>query len=58
MIDEPVEEHLDLYFEQCSILVTADDLAMMAATLANGGVNPRHRRAGAEGARTCAGCCR
>ncbi len=41
MIDEPVEEHLDLYFEQCSILVTAEDLAMMAATLANGGVNPR-----------------
>jgi len=40
MIDEPVEEHLDLYFEQCSILVTAEDLAMMAATLANGGVNP------------------
>jgi glutaminase len=41
MIDEPVEEHLDLYFQQCSILVTAEDLAMMAATLANGGVNPR-----------------
>jgi glutaminase len=40
MIDEPVEEHLDLYFAQCSILVTARDLAMMAATLANGGVNP------------------
>jgi glutaminase len=41
MIDEPVEEHLDLYFQQCSILVTAEDLAMMAATIANGGVNPR-----------------
>jgi glutaminase len=40
MIDEPVEEHLDLYFDQCSINVTARDLAMMAATLANGGVNP------------------
>lgn len=40
MIDEPVEEHLDLYFDQCSIRVTARDLAMMAATLANGGVNP------------------
>jgi glutaminase len=40
MIDEPVEDHLDLYFAQCSILVTARDLAMMAATLANGGVNP------------------
>ncbi len=41
MIEEPVEEHLDVYFEQCSILVSASDLAMMAATLANGGVNPR-----------------
>ena len=40
MIEEPVDEHLDLYFEQCSILVTARDLALMAATLANGGVNP------------------
>lgn len=41
MIDEPVLEHLDLYFAQCSVLVTACDLAMMAATLANNGVNPR-----------------
>lgn len=40
MIDEPVDEHLDLYFAQCSILVTARDLALMAATLANGGRNP------------------
>lgn len=40
MLDEPVSEHLDLYFEQCSILVSARDLAIMAATLANNGVNP------------------
>ncbi len=40
MIDEPVDEHLDLYFEQCSILVSARDLAIMAATLGNNGVNP------------------
>lgn len=40
MIDEPINEHLDLYFEQCSILVSARDLALMAATLANNGVNP------------------
>ncbi|HVI50750.1 MAG TPA: glutaminase A [Candidatus Sulfotelmatobacter sp.] len=40
MIDERVDEHLDLYFQQCSILVTCRDLAVMAATLANGGVNP------------------
>ncbi len=31
---------LDLYFRQCSILVDCRDLAMIAATLANGGVNP------------------
>jgi glutaminase len=40
MIDERIDEHLDLYFEQCSILVSAKDLAVMAATLANNGVNP------------------
>ena len=40
MIAEPVTEHLDLYFKQCSILVSARDLAMMAATLANSGINP------------------
>ncbi len=40
MIEEPVAEHLDLYFRQCAILVSARDLAMMAATLANNGVNP------------------
>ena len=34
---EPV---LDAYFQQCSILVTARDLAIMGATLANGGVCP------------------
>jgi Glutaminase len=31
---------LDVYFKQCSILVTARDLAVMAATLANRGINP------------------
>lgn len=41
MIEEPVEDHLDLYFRQCSVLVDARDLAVMAATLANGGVNPQ-----------------
>src|SRR5476649_1197041 len=35
-----VDEVLDVYFRQCSILVTARDLAIMAATLANSGVNP------------------
>jgi glutaminase len=40
IIDDRIEESLDLYFKQCSILVTCRDLAMMAATLANKGVNP------------------
>jgi glutaminase len=40
MIDEKIDEALDLYFQQCSIMVNCRDLAVMAATLANGGVNP------------------
>jgi len=34
------EPALDLYFKQCSVLVDCRDLALIAATLANGGVNP------------------
>jgi glutaminase len=33
-------EAVDLYTRQCSLLVTARDLAVMGATLADGGVNP------------------
>jgi glutaminase len=33
-------EAVDLYTRQCSLNVTAKDLAVMAATLADGGVNP------------------
>lgn len=40
MIDENIDEALDLYFRQCSVLVNCHDLAVMAATLANKGVNP------------------
>jgi len=40
MISGDSEEILDLYFSQCSVLVTTRDLSMMAATLANGGVHP------------------
>ena len=39
MLDD-VEAVLDLYFAQCAILVTTRDLSVMAATLANGGINP------------------
>ncbi|MDR3409245.1 MAG: glutaminase A [Methylovirgula sp.] len=35
-----VDEVVDLYFRQCSILVTATDLAQMGATLAHVGENP------------------
>jgi glutaminase len=37
--DNPAQA-TDLYTRQCSINVNAKDLAMMAATLANGGKNP------------------
>lgn len=40
ILDREPEEILDLYFRQCSILVTARDLALMGACLANNGVNP------------------
>lgn len=40
MIDGDVEAHLELYFIQCSLLVTARDIAVIGASLANGGVNP------------------
>ena len=39
-------EAVDLYTRQCSLEVTAQDLAVMGATLADGGVNPLTRRAG------------
>ncbi|MFO1272156.1 MAG: glutaminase A [Rubrivivax sp.] len=34
------EDALDLYFRQCSVRVDCHDLALVGATLANGGVNP------------------
>ncbi|MEO1591339.1 MAG: glutaminase A [Cyanobacteria bacterium J06632_22] len=40
MIEENIEAALDLYFQQCAVMVTCQDLAMMAATLANQGQNP------------------
>lgn len=40
MIGDKIDETLDLYFQQCSILVNCHDLAVIGATLANKGVNP------------------
>jgi glutaminase len=40
MITGDVEATLALYLQQCSVRITCRDLAVMAATLANGGVNP------------------
>jgi len=40
MIRRAPEDILDIYFRQCAISVTCTDLAVMAATLANNGVNP------------------
>jgi glutaminase len=40
IVGPQVEETLDLYFMQCSILITAADLAVIGATIANGGTHP------------------
>jgi glutaminase len=40
VLRDRVDAILDVYFRQCAILVTARDIAVMAATLANRGVNP------------------
>ncbi len=42
MYSDPLEA-CDLYTRECSIGVTTHDLALMAGTLANGGVNPATR---------------
>lgn len=43
-LSSSVDDALEVYFAQCAVLVTVDDLALMAATLANGGVNPETGR--------------
>ena len=40
MVHDEAEAALDVYFKQCSVLVTCRDLATMAATLSNMGRNP------------------
>jgi glutaminase len=41
VIEGDIDASLDVYFRQCSILADVKDLSMMAATLANGGIQPR-----------------
>ncbi len=40
VLDDDPDQVLDVYYRQCSLKVTAVDLARMAATLARSGVNP------------------
>lgn len=40
IIDEDPCEIVETYFQQCSLMVTCADLAVMGATLANQGINP------------------
>ncbi len=40
MMDHDIDAALDLYFQQCSVMVTCRDLATMAATIANKGIQP------------------
>lgn len=40
VIEMDADDVLDLYIQQCAVVATVTDLAMMAATLANNGVNP------------------
>ncbi|HEY8171788.1 MAG TPA: glutaminase A [Dehalococcoidia bacterium] len=44
IIGDDVDDVVDRYFTQCSVLVTCRDLAVMAASLANGGENPCSRK--------------
>lgn len=39
-LDGDIDDILESYFRQCAITVNASDLAVMAATLAGGGINP------------------
>ena len=49
ILAEAPEPVVDLYFKQCSISVTCRDLGVMAATLANHGVNPVTRKQAIRG---------
>jgi glutaminase len=40
MLEGNIEENVTVYLSACSVTVTTDELAVMGATLANGGTNP------------------
>ncbi len=40
VVDDLIDESLDLYFKQCSVVSNAKKLSLMAATLANSGIQP------------------
>lgn len=40
MLDGDIEENIVVYLSACSVTVTTTELALMGATLANGGTNP------------------
>ena len=40
LIEGNINDIISLYFQQCSLTINCHDLAAMAATLANKGVNP------------------
>ncbi|EDX77545.1 Glutaminase family [Coleofasciculus chthonoplastes PCC 7420] len=40
LIEGKIDDILDLYFQQCALMVNCRDLAVMAGTLANAGINP------------------
>ena len=44
VLRQSVDDATEVYFRQCSLVVTTEDLAVMGATLANGGVNPLTKR--------------
>jgi len=40
VIGDDIEDTLDLYFKQCSVMMNIENLSLLAATLANTGKNP------------------
>jgi glutaminase len=50
IVDGDPELGLDLYFRQCAVSVDCRELAMIGATLANGGVHPRTAEVAVGGA--------